>query len=43
MKMVSRNLQSVTKSNVKQLFGGTMYMINYKEQLTLNDAYLKVL
>ena len=29
MKKVSRNLQLVTKSNVKPIFGGTMYMINY--------------
>ena len=29
MKKVSRNLQSVIKSNVKPMFGGIMYMINY--------------
>lgn len=29
MKKVSRNLQSVIKSDVKPIFGGTMYMINY--------------
>ena len=29
MKRVSRNLQSVIKSDVKPIFGGTMYMINY--------------
>ena len=29
MKKVSRNLQSAIKSNVKPMFGGTMYMINY--------------
>ena len=29
MKRVSRNLQSVIKSNVHAIFGGTMYMINY--------------
>ena len=29
MKKVSRNLQSVIKSHVKPIFGGTMYMINY--------------
>ena len=29
MEKVSRNLQSVIKSDVKPIFGGTMYMINY--------------
>ena len=29
MKRVSRNLQSVIKSDVKPIFGGTIYMINY--------------
>ena len=29
MKKVSRNLQSVIKSDVHAIFGGTMYMINY--------------
>ena len=29
MKRVSRNLQSVIKSDAKPIFGGTMYMINY--------------
>ena len=29
MEKVSRNLQSVTKSDVKPIFDGTMYMINY--------------
>lgn len=27
MKRVSRNLQSVIKSDVKPVFGGTMYMV----------------
>ena len=29
MEKVSRNLQSVIKSDAKPIFGGTMYMINY--------------
>ena len=29
MKRVSRNLQSVIKSGVKPVFGGTMYTVNY--------------
>ena len=29
MEKVSRNLQSVIKSDIKPIFGGTMYMINY--------------
>lgn len=29
MKRVSRNLQSVIKSDVKPVFGGTMYTVNY--------------
>lgn len=29
MKRVSRNLQSVIKSDVKPIFGGTMYTVNY--------------
>ena len=29
MEKVSRNLQSIIKSDVKPIFGGTMYMINY--------------
>ncbi len=29
MKRVSRNLQSVIKSDVKPVFGGTMYIVNY--------------
>ena len=29
MKRVSRNLQSVIKSDVKPVFGGTMYAISY--------------
>ena len=29
MKKVSRNLQSVIKSDVKPIFGGTMYTVNY--------------
>ena len=33
MEKVSRNLQSVIKSDVKPIFGGTMYMINY----TINE------
>lgn len=29
MKRVSRNLQSVIKSDVHAIFGGTMYTVNY--------------
>lgn len=29
MKRVSRNLQSVIKSDVKPVFGGTMYTVSY--------------
>lgn len=35
MEKVSRNLQSVIKSDVKPIFGGTMYMINY----VINEKY----
>lgn len=43
MKRVSRNLQSVIKSGVHAIFGGTMYVVNYILNEKDNTVYKNIL